>query len=155
MKTLIHVLRWPALGLAACSPALAWLGLCLAPDVLGQVDEYRQAQAALSQVGRDSADLERRRARLAAWLEAKNRICRELIDGRCTLADAARRVDLLPDQPHDFRKALAEVELGTTDGERLCRHLIDWACGLLWDDPSAAAQLRQRLEAELEMGSGQ
>jgi len=98
--------------------------------------------------GREALD--QRLARIRFWNMATEQICHDLIAGRLTLIQAARRVKELPNTPPLFWVVLEEQEKGQTDDERLCWHLIDRACLALGGDSGEAAALRQRLEAELQ-----
>jgi len=122
-------------------------------------EPLRKAYADVSEIGRvqqDAKALERvtkevdeRRARSDARREAKNRICRDLIAGRLTLVTAARQVGALPDAPLHFWELLRLLEKGVTDEERMCWHVIDWACMLVGDESPEVDALRRRLETEL------
>jgi hypothetical protein len=98
-------------------------------------------------------ELDRRWQISAARDHEKTQICRELIAGRITLREAARRFAELPDPPERFWEDLRKNFPQGTDPERLCRHVITWACDL----PERADQtdaLRRRLEKELRSMSG-
>jgi hypothetical protein len=81
--------------------------------------------------------------------QAKNQICRDLIAGRLSLADAARRFEELPDAPARLWERI-QASFGCADKhESLCRHVIDWACELMAEQAGEAQALRRRLEGEL------
>ncbi len=153
MKNMLHSLRLPALLVAALSPLFAWLAMNLGPELCNDVrtvTDYELARNALNRETARAVDLDSKRAIMRARAEGKSRICHDLIDGRCTLAAAARRLAELPAPPEDLGVVLGSSDEGATEHERLCRHAIDWTCEMLRDDPVAAGAMRRRLEAELE-----
>jgi hypothetical protein len=152
MCTIARLLRFPALGAAACMPLAACLWVYFAPDLLQALNtagDYRAACADLESATRQGADADAQRARALARTEGKQRICRELVAGRLTLAAAARQAAALPPPTPEVAEALREADAGATAEERMCRHLVEWACAMLADHPEQAAAVRQRLEAEL------
>jgi hypothetical protein len=82
--------------------------------------------------------------------QMKNEICRELIAGRLTLRQAARRFAEMPDPPERLWDELRQNYPGGDDEERMCRHVIDWASDLRPREPSRAEALR-RLQEELRV----
>jgi hypothetical protein len=124
---------WPALFQAdGLNPAEtpAWLHL-----YFGEVERGRELRTRLKAVGRR--------------LDAQARICDELIAGRISLTEAARRVGDLPDPPDHFQELLRTHFAGATDEERLAHCVLQWACEVLVDQPERAQALRRRWEAEL------
>jgi hypothetical protein len=81
---------------------------------------------------------------------AGGQIIRELLDGRLTLPAAARRLGALHADDAAFLFVVRVHEPGTTDDERLCRHLISIVGADLADEPARARAIRSRLEAELQ-----
>jgi hypothetical protein len=146
-----HLLR-----LAGCAAFLALLfigGCALAPDLLGNLgldwwhwpQELRQADAEDDRA-RELAD---RRQTLDGQKHRKDQICRELIAGRLTLAEATRQVMELPGLTEFMRREIRTDFPGATEEESMSRHVIMWACDLLAQEPARAETLRRRLLAEL------
>ena len=79
----------------------------------------------------------------------KVRLANDMIAGRIGVREAARQYAAVPGMPANFWAELREAEQGATDHERLCRHLIDYACSSLKSE-SASQAARRRLTAELE-----
>jgi hypothetical protein len=115
--------------------------------------EYRRCHLAFEQAQAESRDIQRRLQETHERRLAKVQICRDLMEGRTTLAQACRRLRQLPCPPQRFLELLRSAEAGATDDERLCNHIIDCACDLLESEPARAEALRQRLLAELKAGS--
>jgi hypothetical protein len=86
------------------------------------------------------------------WM--KTRICRDVIDGRLTVREAARRFAEMPDPPERLWEDLRLNFPEGTDEERMCRHVIEWAGDLPPKEPSRAEELRRRLREELRAGLG-
>jgi hypothetical protein len=131
-----------AVGLAA----LAWLSVQTLADTLHELAIGRSSLGEIQSAGNE---LDAQRLRVGRRLLAKDRIAWDLIDGRISLAEAARRVDSLPDRPNHFYEELRESEGGGSDAECMLRHIMDYACCLLNDDPARQAAVRRRLTAEL------
>ena len=130
------------LGAWACQPALL-------RDFGLDVWEWPAWQHSLDAERQRQAELVRRWQAAARREQMKNQICRELIEGRLTLREAARRFRELPDLSHRLWDDLrVDFPDGTTDEERLCRHVLKWACDLTAGD-DGALELRRRLDAEL------
>jgi hypothetical protein len=147
-----HLLR-----LAGCAAFLALLfigGCTLAPDLLVELgldwwnwpQELRQADAE-DERARELAD---HRQAVDGYKDTKDRICRELIAGRLTLAEATRQVMELPGLTEFMRREIRTDFPGATEEESMSRHVIMWACDLLDLEPARAEALRRRLLAELE-----
>jgi hypothetical protein len=84
-------------------------------------------------------------------LEAKQALARDVADGRLRLAEAARRFhDLDAGAPHFNTEAFRRAYPGSSDEERYCREVIGYAAAAVDDEPSRAAAVRLRLEAELD-----
>src|SRR5437773_1014575 len=140
-------------GLAfALAVATLWLGgayFCCHASLeraLLELEESRYWQQVQQDEDKRGEEIEVKQRQFLARMETKNRICRELIDGRLTLTEATRQVAALPDAPPGFLRELRHNEKGDSDEERLYRHVIDWACALLCDEPLRADALRRRLE---------
>jgi hypothetical protein len=84
-------------------------------------------------------ELDRRIAIMRQVCSQKSEIAKQLIDGRYTLEQAARRYHRL--------NLEAGLVAGSTTGERTCRQVINHVSGLL--DDAARAVILARLEAEL------
>jgi hypothetical protein len=153
MKARFHYLGRLALAAAISSlvVACAWK-LCREPlrAMLEDYLEWRCWEQTLHQENDRSVDLDCCMERQKKRELAEEGICRDLIAGRVTLAQAAKQVMELPDEPRSFWWLFREAEMGATDEERMCRHLIAWACQQLEGEPARAKVLRCRLLAELE-----
>ncbi len=97
-------------------------------------------------------ELNRRWAVSAGRDRVKTQICQELIAGRISLREAARRFEELPDPPARLREDLRINFPVGTDAERLSRHVIAWACDLP-ERADEVTALRRRLEEELRTGT--
>jgi hypothetical protein len=95
--------------------------------------------------------LQKRLRAAQARLAVQERICRDLINGRISLVEAARSFGELPDAPDNFWELLRRYYHGATDEERLGRLVIRWVCEELRDEPERAQRLRHRLETELKI----
>jgi hypothetical protein len=144
MSRLLHDLG-RALGVALVCALGMFTALGL---VLG--DREQQCWQVLQQEDARGAKLDRLWHCEKARLRAKERICWDLIECRLTLRQAACDIANLPDAPDDLLRVFRKNEQGATDEERWCRHVIDWACGLLMHEPARAEALRCRLEAQLQ-----
>jgi hypothetical protein len=115
-------------------------GLSGGPESLHDYFEERQRGQTL-----------RQRLRAArARLRVQDQICQDLIDGRLTLAEAARRFNELPDEPDNYRQLLRLYYKGTTDEERFMWMVIHWAGEMLQEEPERARGSRQRWEVEIQ-----
>jgi hypothetical protein len=139
---------WVAAGLVALCTWSFWRDPV--EQSFAHVREWQRERETLRKAQELEEAIEARLERQVARLRAKEHICRDLIASRVSLSQAARQVSELPDAPDSFWATLRSMETGTTDEERVCRHLIDWACGLVMHEPDQAEALRQRLEAELQ-----
>jgi hypothetical protein len=85
----------------------------------------------------ESASTSPMRRERPCWLRvcARQEICRDLIAGRLTLAEAARRLGDLSDSSENFWDQIRLGFAGATDDERMCRRAIELACGLLHGNP--------------------
>jgi hypothetical protein len=98
----------------------------------------------------ESAELDAGGAAVVGRVLAKDRVIRELRDGRLTLAEAAAHFGALNAAGGESRVNLVSHYPGATEQERLCRQVIRWAESVAKTESHAAAeQLRQRLEDEL------
>jgi hypothetical protein len=82
-------------------------------------------------------------------LQAKERLTLELIKGKVTLLEAARRFRELAPVPADVWHEIVAREKGATEGERLCRWVIEYARGVATDQAIDPRPVVARLEAEL------
>jgi WD40 repeat protein len=83
-------------------------------------------------------------------LKAKNRLAREVIDGRLTLLEAAARFRNLDLKPPPFAwDALRSIYPGASDDELHCREVIFFVRAEQRDRPGTDAGIVARLEAEL------
>jgi hypothetical protein len=149
MNNLFYPLSRPvacvlALGLVA---TCAW-SFCGRP-LWEAIADYRESRQAIAKGRARSAELRSTLDRIHARLEAKDRIIRDLIAGRINADDAGWLYADLPDPPPDFLEHLRETEQGSSDHERLCRHLIDYACDYM-ESGAARQALQDRLLQDLE-----
>jgi hypothetical protein len=89
------------------------------------------------------------RSALTARIRGKEAVARELIDGTITVAQAGSRVRELCAGDDGFPQALAMSVRGADHNERVCRHIIGWVEAVLAEQPSRAAEVSARLNAEL------
>jgi hypothetical protein len=88
---------------------------------------------------------------LDAIIAAKQALAHEVADGRLRLEEAARRFrELDAGAPRFNPEVLRRVYPGQSDEERYGWEVIGFATGELTDEPSRAATLRRRLEADLD-----
>jgi hypothetical protein len=146
----------PLLRLAGCAAFLALLligGCVLRPDVFVDLgldwwnwpNELRHADAEAER----TKELADRRQTVDWYKDTKDRICRELIAGRLTLAEATRQFMELPGTTEFMWREIRTDFPGATAEESMSRHVIRWACNLLGQEPARAEALRRRLLAEL------
>jgi hypothetical protein len=85
-------------------------------------------------------------------LEAEKRLVAEVIDGRRTLWEAAARLRDLPHAAPSFWEMFRLDVEGTSDDEKMCRHVIGWvrASAPPGPDQARAAAVADRLQAELD-----
>jgi hypothetical protein len=130
--------------------AFAWTcSIVVIRPVLEDYLESRRWQLVLEQSRRDAEEMDKRAQGIRERKWAQDEICRDLIAGRITLAQAGRRLRELPNQPDGFVENLRRSEEGATDDERLCNHIIDRTCDLLRTEPARAEAVRQKLKGEL------
>ena len=147
----------PLLRLAGCA-ALAGLlitgGCALRPSLFADLglDWWTWPKSLWQHDVEHARDAElTRRWQGAAWRTgAKDRICRELIAGRLTLAEAARQFMELPGTTEAMWQDIRDRFAGATAEESMSRRVIEWACDLLAREPARAEALRRRLLAELQ-----
>jgi hypothetical protein len=149
----------PLLRFSACAALVAGLlagAWALRPAVLTDLGldvwEWPRWQHTLDSQSEREGELGRRWQISARREQLKNEICRELIEGRLTLRQAARRFAELPDPPERLWEDLRQNYPEGGDEERMCRHVIDWASDLPPRVPSRAEELRRRLREELQVG---
>jgi hypothetical protein len=131
-----------ALGLVA---TCAWkFGGGTLAEAFAEYRESRHWQQAMARAQAHSAELKAVKDRRWARCLAKDRIVKDLIAGRLNVNDAAWQYGDLPDAHSDFLEQLRETEQGASDHERLCWHLIDYACSTL-ESEAAQQELRSRL----------
>jgi hypothetical protein len=141
-------------GCAAFACLLFTVGCALAPDLLVELgldwwnwpQELRQADAEAER----TKELADRRQAVDWYKDTKDRICRELIAGRLTLAEATRQFMELPGTTEFMWREIRTDFPGATAEESMSRHVIRWACNLLGQEPARAEALRRRLLAELQ-----
>ena len=136
-----------ALGLAT---TCAWkFGCGPLAKAFADYQESRHWQQTMARAQARSAEIKTGMDRWRARWQAKHRIVKDLIAGRLTVNDAAWQYGDLPDAPAGFLELLRETEQGSSDHERLCWHLIDYACGSLQSE-AAQQELRRRLVQDFE-----
>jgi hypothetical protein len=124
-----------------------WLLACLAPlglDVQGLPDPER-----VYQENERSQRLDAQREPALRRIRDLDAIIPELIEGRLTLAEASRRLRAGQDDNPGFWAVVRQAEPGTSEEERLYRHLVRLAGEELASQPERARSVRLRLEAEL------
>jgi hypothetical protein len=144
------------LRLAACA---GFLGLCfvgthvLFPHVPAAINldfaEWIRCQRAFDSEAARGEELAQRRRHSVERMRAKERISLDLIAGRLSLAESTRLFSELPYAPAPLWQQLQADYAGASKEECMCRHVIDWACYALKDQPDREGALRRRLEAEL------
>jgi hypothetical protein len=111
--------------------------------------DWSGAYSALASEKQRSAALDGFADQLHHAYQAKRAIGADLAAGRLTLPEAVKRFQLLVVHPALFWKALRNNEVGASDEERLCRHVIAWAAIALEEDPGTCEAVIARLEKEL------
>ena len=109
--------------------------------LLGEMDRSQQRMKEL--------DLEVQTA--CRRIDFKNRLTEDLIAGRCTLREAARRLRQGEALSVAYLEELRRRDPGQADLDLLCRHLLVYTDGALRGRPERAAVVA-RLEAELRAG---
>jgi len=152
-------LRVISVGLLAVLAAVAWTW----PDLLEHCGldlaagaRCREEQARARH--RDEA-VARRYAVSLQRTHAKQAIIDDLIAGRLTLVEAARRFILVNETPVICQDDYRAIYPGRSDGEKACRQVLRWVESHLETlTPSQADALRRRLDAEwhegLRLGGG-
>ena len=143
-------LRVISLGLLAVLAAVAWTW----PDLLEHCGldlaagaRCREEQARARQ--RDEA-VARRYAVSLQRTHAKQAIIDDLIAGRLTLVEAARRFILVNETPVICQDDYRAIYPGRSDGEKACRQVLSWVESPLKDiSPGRAEEIRRRLTDEL------
>jgi hypothetical protein len=95
--------------------------------------------------------LEREQRETDRALRGRAEVMDALIEGRCSLPEAATAFwewnrSMSSFQWDNFRR----VYPGATEGERCCRHVIQYIANRLEDQPDGGRAVVRRLEAELE-----
>jgi hypothetical protein len=138
MKALTYLsLAWWLLGFTAAG------GYFLCPDVAGHWQREQLRSDSLDKAGQQVSYLFTRRMQ----------VCQELEDGRLTLPEAAARFRAIDGTVSASLSRKYATYPGSSEGERLCRKVIDYVEILYPADKADAAPLRilrARLEAELQ-----
>jgi hypothetical protein len=151
MKSLLRCGRCAIVSAAALGLLGAWWKFCDSEVIPAKPHTMTWREVlAFHHRAECRAEVDRELRLSNARVNAKGRIGRDLIAGRLTVGQAAQQLADLPDTPPNFMAELRATEKGNSDQERLCWHVIDWACHLLADDPQRAMALRCRLEKELD-----
>jgi hypothetical protein len=145
---MIKPMVW-ALAVGLVAVCLWQLGRGPVAEIVGDDRENWHWQQEVAATNPRSAMLKEASQRIWARYEAKQRIARDLIDGRLSVNEAASKLAALPDPPANFLADVRRLEPGQTDHERLCWHIIDYACEAC-DSESEGRELRRRLTLELE-----
>jgi len=135
-------------GLGAAS--LAILGRGPVAGIIGDFRERSYWQQVDADANEHAEVLKEANLRSNARQTAKDRITKQMIDGQISVSEAGRQFARLPDPAYCFMAMIRQREAGKTDHERLCRHLIDYAC-FTCKSESEAEELRSRLTQELEV----
>jgi hypothetical protein len=135
------------IGLGAAS--LALFGRWPAAAIIEDFRECNYWQQVHADADKESVRLQEAYVRSNARLTAKDRITQHIIEGRISVSEAGRQFARLPDPSPYFMAMVRQREPGKTDHERLCRHLIDYACFSCKTEIESEA-LRRRLTQELE-----
>jgi hypothetical protein len=99
------------------------------------------------QRGEELADQE---VRLHSRLRGKERVARDLAQGRLTLTQAAARFRELSAGTPEVQDAIDRVFRSGSEGEKLCRYVILWTERALEESPETARATGERLRAELD-----
>jgi hypothetical protein len=81
--------------------------------------------------------------------QGKREVARALAAGRTTLPRAAAQFRELSRDDPTFSCAVERFSPSGTEGEKLCRYVIDWTEVALEDEPEKARAAARRLHAEL------
>jgi hypothetical protein len=145
---MIKPMVW-ALAVGLVAVCLWQLGRGLVAEIAGDDRANRPWRHDVAATSARSAMLQEASQRIWARYQAKRRIATDLSDGRISVSEAASKVAALPDPPPNFMANVRRSEPGQTDHERLCWHIIDYACEAC-DSESEGRELRRRLTLELE-----
>lgn len=87
-----------------------------------------------------------------ARMTAKSRVVDRLLAGELTLLEAAAYFRELNDKPSNYPCAYRLAWPGDSDGEKLCRQVIEWATSRckVTRTPSERDEITRRLENELD-----
>jgi hypothetical protein len=122
------------------------------PAELGEIGldvwEWPAAAQQLDAAEQRGHDLDERMEGALHRHDERSRISRELIAGRISLDDAVHLTQELGGLPEHYLRFLRRSVAGATDEERLYRHVIDWACDYLENEPDRAA-FRDRCRGEM------
>jgi hypothetical protein len=147
---MLMTVRWSVLGILL----IVLLGVWTQPDVfdrwglnIGGMSEWREKEQRFMQ-RRDA--VARENQALRDRIVAKGEVTRELLAGRITLLQAARRFRDLNDSPIAYPSMFWRRYPGRSDGEKLCREVLRWVEAYLKDLPGSQSPIRLRqLEQEL------
>jgi hypothetical protein len=139
------------LGLLVTS-ALLLLG---APWLMGELGrlglespERPDPALVLAQEDERGARLDSQRGLALRRMRTLDRIVQDLIDGRLTLAEAARQLRTAQDGNPGFWVVAHAQEKAATEDEVLYRHLVWLVSDSLENEPERARVVRQRLEVQ-------
>ena len=129
---------------------LVWLRPDLLPSCAFDPAAFAEQQEREARARHRQEMLDEHSRVLQQRLDAKEGVMQELLAGRLTLLQAARRFKDLNETPvtcqNDYRSRFP----GRSDGEKVCRQVLQWLEGYLLGLPSEQAQtLRRRFADEL------
>jgi len=128
----------------------AWLQLDLLALCGVDVAEFCTSQEKAFRARQRQEWLRRRVEAIVQRNESREAVMRELLAGRLTLLQAARRFKDLNETPITCQDDYRSTYPGRSDGEKVCRQVLAWLERDLPDlSPSQAALLRSTLEEEL------
>jgi hypothetical protein len=142
LRLIALVLAGGALLAAARSQPALTEGLGRALGLTGSEEEQETQRRA--EMARRNLILIRRHA-------AKEKVVKAVLEGRMSLLQAARLFQDLDENPADCRNDYRSFFPGRSDGEKLCRQVLEWTQSQMVDaPPSQAAAVLERLQAELQ-----
>jgi len=128
-----------------------WLSPVLVNDLARELWSLPEQAWTIGEERERERDLDARREVISRSIRTKGGIMAEVLDGRLSLAEAARRLrDQDLGQSGFHVKVFHSVRPASSDGERYCRYVISWARIILGNQPDQGRELLRRLEAELE-----
>jgi len=144
------------LRLACCASILGlfFVGIyfvcpALLDDAGLDFSEWARCQQIFDSESERGEELSQRHGQSVKRLMAKDEIARDLIACKLSLAEAVKRFDDLPSPPARMHELIRLQFGGASDEESMSRHVIEWACQLLGDQPDKVAAQRARLENEM------